>query len=319
MSAALMARPRTWAIVPEQGGASALKLLLWLVLRLGRPASAFLILPATAWFVLAAAPARAASRAYLARALRRRPRLSDTWRHFHAFATAILDRVFLLTGRAITLEISGLEPVDALAAQGRGCILLGAHLGSFEALRAVARRSPVPVLALMFRRNAGALTRVLESLHPAVRDGVIEIGTPESMLRVRECVAAGGIVGMLADRTPGGEREIAVPFLGAPAAFPAGPFVVAGVLGAPVFLFHAVRTGPGRYHATFEPFADRILLRRSHRTQDLHDVVARFAARIEAQCRRHPYQWFNFHAFWDPAVPAPVFAEPLGRRPAIAR
>ncbi len=94
---------------------------------------------------------------------------------------------------------------------------------------------------------------------------MIAIGDLQSMLRVHEAVAAGAIVGILADRSPDGARQVSVPFFGRPAPFPTGPFVLAASLGAPVLLFRGVRTGPRRYHVAFAPFADRIVLRRATR------------------------------------------------------
>ena len=298
----------SWAQRPEGGHAGALRCLVQVASLLGPTVGHILAISIAGWFFLFDRSARRVSRAYLARALARPPGLIDTWRHFRSFATAVADRVFLLSGQAIAVDVEGLEPIEHLARARRGCVLLGAHLGSFEALRAVARRAPVPVRALMFRENAGALTRVLEAIEPGVRGTVIPIGQPGAMLAVRDCLAAGGMVGMLADRAPPqragrDEREVFVPFLGAPAAFPAGPFVVASVLEAPVFLFTAVRVAARRYKVTFEPFADPIVLRRAHRTADLRETVARFAASLELKCRQHPYEWFNFHPFWPDQPP----------------
>ena len=141
------------------------------------------------------------------------------------------------------------------------------------------------------------------------------------MIRARECVERGEIVGILADRAPDQARHrmVRVPFLGEAAAFPSGPFVLASTLGAPVVLFHAVRTGAGRYQVRFEPFMDRVVLRRSSRAADLRAVVARYAAALEAACVAHPYQWFNFFPFWgsasdaetDTAAPRAAPAAPL--------
>jgi predicted LPLAT superfamily acyltransferase len=178
----------------------------------------------------------------------------------------------------------------------------------------------------MFRRNAGALTRLLEQLNPQLHQNVIEIGETSGMLRVRECIARGEIVGILADRSPAsgepgyraGERRVAVPFLGGVALFPAGPFVLAAMLNAPVVLFHAVRTGPQCYAVQFEHFADRVVLRRATRTDDLRAVVARYAAALERDCRAYPLNWFNFFSFWehgDDADHAPDGTRPAGSVP----
>ena len=63
--------------------------------------------------------------------------------------------------------------------------------------------------------------------------------------------------------------------------------------------FSAVRTGRRRYRVAFEAFADRVELRRASRAADLQAVVGRYAAALERRCRAHPYQWFNFFAFWE--------------------
>ena len=296
----------TWAQQRERGAPGLTRVAVWLALNAGRVAAPLLVWLGTGWFLLTSAAARGASADYLGRVLGRPPGLRDVMRHFHAFACAVLDRVLLLAGRdeAFTIETHGIETVLATLARGKGCILLGAHLGSFEVLRTVARHAPVPVWALMYRRNSGALTPLLDRLAPGLHERVLEIGDTASMIQAHECVERGEIVGILADRAPPGHRMVTVPFLGAGAAFPSGPFVLASTLAAPVVLFHAVRTGPRRYEVRFEPFLDQVVLRRAHRAADLHDTMARYAAAVEAACRVHPYQWFNFFPFWEPVADA---------------
>ena len=291
----------SWAAQAERGSAPLLRAALWGCLRLGWPLGRALLWPITGWFLLTSGTARAASREYLGRVLGRPARLREVARHFHTFASAVLDRVFLLSGRmhGFRIRTEGLEHVTAVLARGRGCILLGAHLGSFEVLRFVAQDSPVPVWALMYRRNAGALTSLLDRLAPDLRGSIIEIGEPASMLRAHEAVERGEIVGILGDRAPPGHRVVPAPFLGSTAAFPAGPFVLASTLGVPVVLFHGVRLGPRRYAVRFEPFApDGITLRRSTRDADLRGWAARYAAAVGSACLAHPYNWFNFYPFW---------------------
>jgi predicted LPLAT superfamily acyltransferase len=309
----------SWSAQQERGGALATGAAVWLALHGGRIVGTPLVWAGAAWFMLTSGAARRASVDYVRRVLGRPARLTDVARHFHSFGVAVLDRVLLLGGRHDRFEIEthGLDQMRALLAAGRGCILLGAHLGSFEVLRAVGRDSPMPVWALMHRRNHGALTRLLDRLAPDVRQRVLEIGDTASMIRARECVERGEIVGILADRAPPGQRMVSVPFLGQPALFPSGPFVLAGMLGAPVVLFHAVRTGHRRYSVTFSPFMDRVMLRRASRAADLHDVVARYAVALGEACRAHPYQWFNFFPFWETTHDADPDAAATGADPAI--
>lgn len=300
-----------WSTQPERGNATLVWLMVWIVRRLGWLAAG-LLLPITAWFYFCSGEARRASRSYLTRVLGRPVGAGDVFRHMFVFARVILDSFYLLSGRTdrYDIDITGLEHVNAVIESGRGCLLLGAHLGSFDVLRRVAERAPVPVKALMFRANAGALTCVLERLDPALAACIIEIGDIHAMLRVHEAVAGGAVVGILADRCPRGGRSIPAPFFGESAAFPMGPFVLAGSLGVPVLTFHGVRTGPRRYDIRFTPFAEQVVLRRATRQADLAAYVARYAAWLETGCRAYPFNWFNFYPFWEHAEHAPTQARP---------
>ena len=314
----------SWSAEAERGSALLTRAGLALVQGFGWPAGRVIASASAAWFLLRSPTARRASADYLQRILGRPATWADVARHFDQFASGVLDRVLLLSGRdaLYAIEVDGLEKLLAVLEEGRGAILLGAHLGSFEVLRTLARRAPVPVWALMYRRNAGALTALLDRLAPHLRDRIIEIGDTASLIRARECVERGEIVGILADRAPEGHRSVPAAFLGGTAHFPAGPFVLAATLAAPVFLCHAVRVGKRRYRIGMAPFADRVVLRRSQREADLRRVVACYADSIAELCRAYPFQWFNFFPFWEspyfeahdaPSGPANPRAAPAAR------
>lgn len=292
-----------WAATPERGSHAALRLMARIALGLGWPAAHALLHPITLFYLLTSPAAqRRAARRYLARALGRPARWADLWRLYFCFASTLLDRVFLLTGRTqgYRVEIEGLEQLRDAAARGQGLVLLGAHMGSFEALRAVGGAgAPVEVRMLMHTGNAGPADALFDSLDPGRRASVIALGRPEAMLQAREVIERAGVVGILADRAPGPGRMLRVPFLGAPAPFPGGPMTVASILRAPVVLGFGLRTGPRRYRLLFEAFAPAIDLPRAQREAALSAWLARYAARLAEVCREHPDNWFNFYDFWN--------------------
>jgi len=151
---------------------------------------------------------------------------------------------------------------------------------------------------VMYRRQGGVFSRLVEALDPELASRVIDIAAPGAMLKVQECVSRGEIVGFLADRSPGDHGTVELPFLGGIAAFPIGPLVMASVLRAPVVLFFGARLGPRRYAVCFEPFADNILLRRSARSEDVRRWMQLYANRVAEMCRIYPFNWFNFYPFW---------------------
>ncbi len=293
----------TWTHQRERGGRLPLRLMIWLALRAGRRLGRIVSVPVTAYFFAFSRRGRAASRGYLARVLGRPARWHEVFRHFLTFAAIILDRPFLLTRsiRHYDITISGLEHVVRWEQQGRGCILLGAHIGSFEVLRALAQEDPrFRVRALMHEGTAPS-TALFRALNTAIARDIIPIGGAGTMLRVKEALEAGEMVGILGDRATRDEKVQRTDFLGAPAAFPIGPFVLARLLEAPIVLCFGLYRGGGRYEVRFEPFDDGIKVARAERDRAVRELVERFAARLEAQCRAQPFNWFNFYDFWERA------------------
>jgi predicted LPLAT superfamily acyltransferase len=291
----------SWTQRRERGSAALVQLMIWLTLGLGWRVGQALLYPITGYFFLFSRGAHSASSQFLARVFGRPATRREIFRHLFTFSCVLLDRLFLLSDRLqhFHIEMTGLDTVTSALGQSRGCILLGSHLGSFEVLRACARQYPVPVNILMYRANNGAYSRLMERLDPTLADAVIEIGTPDAMLRVRESLDRGEMVGILADRAPAGQKMLAVPFLGEPAPLPTGPLSLCAALGAPVVMFYGIRTGARQYEIHFGLFADRIVLQRSRRTEDMADWIIRYARRLETYCRIYPFNWFNFYDFWD--------------------
>ncbi len=292
-----------WVGRPERSNMAMLRLMTWISLRLGR-APARLTLPGISlYFLLTAPAAKAASRAYLRRALGREPRFSDLFRHFHSFASTIHDRVFLLNARfdLFQVEVHGEDLIRDVLAAGRGAFLMGAHMGSFEAVRAIGRRQPgLRVAMVMHEENARKLNAALAAINPAAVQDIIPLGQLDSMLRVQAGLDAGMVLGMLGDRTLGGDPTVSLPFLGADAEFPLGPMRLAAMLKRPVLFMSGLYLGGNRYAIHFEKLADFSDVDRTGRDAAIHEAIAAYAASLSRHCRASPYNWFNFFDFWRP-------------------
>ncbi len=101
------------------------------------------------------------------------------------------------------------------------------------------------------------------------------------------------------DRIPvaAGGRVVRVPFLGAPAAFSQGPWLLAGLLGCPVILLFCRKEGD-TWRLTLEDFAPRVVLPRGAREAAIAELARRYAGRLEEHCLADPLQWGNFYDFW---------------------
>ncbi|MDF9391878.1 acyl-CoA synthetase [Methylococcus capsulatus] len=289
-----------WAERPERSNMFFLRIMVWISLRLGRRAGRLVLHLIVIYFLLFAPSAHRASRNYLRRVLERPPGLSDCYRHFFRFASTIHDRVYLLNGEfdRFDIRVIGEEVMEQVLAEGRGAFLLGAHFGSFEVLRALARQRPgLESAMVMYEENARKINAMLAAIAPGRGGEVIPLGRLDSMLRLREALNRGKIVGMLGDRSLGSEPARQLPFLGELAYFPTGPLRLAALMKRPVLLMAGIHLGGNRYELHFERLED-FSDGSGDRSEVAGAAMARYVKRLETLCRLHPYNWFNFFDFW---------------------
>ena len=305
-----------WATHRERSNRVALRFIAWVAVTLGRGVARLLLHPITLYYLCFAAAPRRHSARYLARVLGRPPTWRERYQHIHCFAATVLDRIYFVRGQvqAFELQAHGGDVMDSVCNQGRGAVLLGAHLGSFEAMHAVSGRRPGMRVAMgMYAENARMIHSVLQAVAPDFQLRVIAIGRSGSTLAMREWLDRGGLVGLLGDRhlVPGaapqqarasasGTGTLELSFLGRPVRFTDGPLRLAQVLRRRVVFMVGLYHGGRRYEARFEDLADFTVPAASaaEREVQLHNALRAYVARLESLVRQAPYNWFNFYDYW---------------------
>ncbi len=292
-----------------------LRVMTWISLRLGRTAGRVVLYGIAAYFLAANPAARQASRDYLRRVRAMSATARVGWRaifnHFLSFASTIHDRVYLINDhfQLFDIRIHDEHLVDNLTNRSQGVFLMGAHVGSFEVLRAVGRKQPgLRVAMVMYEENARKLNSALSAINPAAQQDIVPLGRADSMLKVNQLLDTGCVVGMLADRCLNNDTTRPVPFLGESAEFPVGPFRMAAILRRPVVFMVGLYGGGNRYDIHFETLADFSSIPAGGREAAVQTAMARYAQLLEKHCRTAPYNWFNFFDFWqtDKSLPAPT-------------
>ena len=229
----------------------------------------------------------------------------QSFRHHLDFGFNVLDRMYFWQDRIHRYHFTWEGDRYLKAERERGALLIGAHIGSFDAARALSTERKIKVNVVMYRAHAQKLNRVLNARGPSADLNVIELDSDDidKIFELQQRIEAGEFVAILADRIPpfGKPRTCRVPFLGGSADLPQNAWILASLLKCPVYLSAGVRTGWRRYHVMVEPMTDCVLLPRREREAAVREYVAAYAQWMESLCLKYPFQWFNFFPYWSNA------------------
>lgn len=189
----------------------------------------------------------------------------------------------------------GLELLRGVLAQGRGMLVLGAHIGHWDLLACAAALCGLKVNVVTREIKSSWLNRYW--MAQRARCGVKLLPARGSALSIRRALKRNEVVAMVLDQhEPGG---LVVPFFGRPAATGAALARLARATGSPVVPVFLLRDGAG-----YQLQVDRPLM--VHKTADRHGDVTESTRRlnliIEQQVRAHPEQWLWLHRRWKVGV-----------------
>lgn len=294
-----------WKTQGERGNMFVLRLITWIALHLGRRIARCILVPVVAYFLITSPRARRASTKFLSRIPNQAHGLKAVFQHLYVFATVTLDRVYLLNGRLNLFDIEIKDDNNmalGTAASGAGLFLMGAHFGSFESVRSIARDYPsLKMVLLMYEENARNIKQLLSAINPNIEQDIISLGQPRAMLQVKEQITEGALIGVLADRSLDAMGNVRVNFLGSDANFPTGPFRMAAMLQHPVYFMTGVFEGGNRYSVYLEPIAD-FSIPVENKEAAVNQAILRYVEILEKHCKNAPYNWFNYFDFWQETI-----------------
>ncbi|MCT7941274.1 glycosyltransferase family 2 protein [Shewanella holmiensis] len=302
-----------WSTMQERGSYWGIKLLAQSYRFGGHWLCRAIMYPVIGYFFLTGGSARKASMEFLQHVKQLNPlhtdlsaKLSwqDSLRHFIAFGNAALDRIDAWCDR-ITLSEVDFADRHLLADQiatGKGAVLLVSHLGNLELCRAISiHQQKVKVNVMVLTSHAENFNKVLQQLNPQSTLNLIQVNEldPSTAMLLQQKIEQGELVVIAADRTSSNSqgRVVNLPFLGEPAPFPQGPFILASLLDCPVFTMFCIRQH-GRYQVHVEHLADTLKGPRKDRAARLTDAMTKYSQRLAYFAQLAPLQWFNFYDFW---------------------
>jgi KDO2-lipid IV(A) lauroyltransferase len=222
--------------------------------------------------------------------------VAEVFRHF---AICFVDLISTNRREAqpdrLLARIEGDEHLLAAIAEGRGLVLVTAHLGNWElGGRLLATRLRRPTHVIVAAEPDPRVERFLRGGPSPVR--FVRRGDPTAMVPLVAALRRGEIVALQGDRALGTRGDALVDFFGEPAPFPLGPFVLGRAAAVPVVPAFCLLDADLRYIV--------VMARAIHVTADGETAaLAQWVSVLEAMIRRTPEQWFNFFDVWS-VVPA---------------
>jgi lauroyl/myristoyl acyltransferase len=209
----------------------------------------------------------------------------------------------ILGPRSLKVNLAGQDELAALLAEGRGLVLVTAHVGCWQLAMSSLSVLDTPVNVLMHRAEGDLDRQFYEHGAGGAPYGIIDpAGYLGGALEMLQVLKHGEVLCIMGDRVMGGEGgTVSVDFLGDPVELPFSPYKLASATGAPVAVIFPYRTDEGGY-ALQVARVIRVPEQLGRKSSAYRPFAAEFAAALEQFVADHPYQFFNFFDMWAAGI-----------------
>ncbi len=218
-------------------------------------------------------------------------------RNIVIFGQTLIDKIAILSGSKTNLTFTheGIQNIEDLVANGKGGILLSAHLGNWEVAGHLLKRVEAPINIVMYDGEEEQMKAYMDQFESRRSFNVILIKDDLSHIyEISAALARNELICLHGDRFRPGQRVMQHDFLGEQANFPAGPFILASKLKAPVCFVFAFKETNFHYHFYAQP--GKVYEGRG--TQGMERMLDDYVRLVEKKLEKYPDQWFNYYDFW---------------------
>jgi predicted LPLAT superfamily acyltransferase len=270
----------------------------------GRHLAYALLLFVVLYYTLFRPSVRARSSHYLSRRFPRRHPLLKIWDSYRlnlGIGRVLVDRAVLgiLGPQSLKVDLGGRDELAALLSEGRGLVLVTAHVGCWQLAMSSLRVLGAKVNLLMHREEGDIDRHFFEHGDAEAPYGIIDpAGYLGGALEMLQVLKHGEVLCIMGDRVMGGEGgTVTVDFLGDPVDLPFSPYKLASATGAPLAVIFPYRTDDGAYALKLARVI-QVPEQLGRRATAYTPYAAQFAEALECFAAEHPYQFFNFFDMW---------------------
>lgn len=224
--------------------------------------------------------------------------ITKLYKNYFLLGQSIIDKVVVMSGikNKFSFNFDGEENLRKIAALQKGGILLSAHIGNWDVAGHLFKRLETRINIVLYDGEHEQIKKYLEGVTGKRNVNIIVIKNDLSHIyAISDAFTKNELVCMHADRFLEGNKTLTTNFLGSPAKFPMGPFLLASTFKVPVSFVFAVKESKLHYHF----FASKI---KNYSTFAKNEVIKEmlndYAEEMENKVKQYPEQWFNYYNFW---------------------
>lgn len=221
------------------------------------------------------------------------------YRNYYIFGQTLIDKIAVMavSENKFTYNFDGEEILRQITAMQKGGMLLSAHIGNWEIAGFLLKRLNTKINIVIFDGEHERIKQYLESVTQKSTAKFIIIRNDLSHIyEIAAALKNNELVCMHADRFVEGNKTLSTNFLGQPAKFPLGPFLLATQFKVPVSFVFAMKESSFHYHFFASPikaFPD------ASKEIYMQQMLADFVVSMEEKVKAYPEQWFNYYDFWQ--------------------
>lgn len=219
-----------------------------------------------------------------------------TVRNHCAFSQVVIDRFAMYAGKRFRIDIEGYENFLCLAGGSAGFVQLSSHIGNYEIAGYSLAVENKRFNALVFGGEKASVMANRNRMFSGNNIRMIPMSADMSHVFMMDAALADGeILSMPADRIFGSQKSYEIDFLGAPARFPQGAFLLAAVRNVPVLFVAVMKQSPTSYRIVVKEIPAPAGGRAKERARALAEA---YVTELEDVVRQYPTQWYNYFDFW---------------------
>lgn len=230
----------------------------------------------------------------------------SVYRNFILLGQTLIDKVCILSGTAthFTFDFEGEEHLRKIAKDGKGGILLNAHIGNWETAGQLLNRLSCNINILLMDIEHENIKRLLDQVMVVKSENtqvkiIVEKKDFSHLIEIKKTILNNEILVLHGDRFVPGMKVLSTTFMDKKATFPYGPFFLAVRFGVPVSFVFALKERKNHYHFFATPAKVYTPANSTITESDLLPILNDYTATLEKVLRKYPLQWFNYYPFWE--------------------